>query len=345
MLNPKTVLVAVTITLVIPVCSYAGIVAGRALADQRDAGVKVTAGMVVNLEGTVQETTRLFYDVTGRQESQLGREDYDLDDFGLDGGYGTFGLSMDKAWKFFTLQCDLLYLSMDTEATAIRNYYIGVDSVTYGGQEYEYMQIPDGRHFSAEFTGGLLDITGHLTPFSLQAGDAFSFTPWVSLGLFVLAGTYEIDAGPATGLVQYQNPPETFVIGGSTDGPVGGGLPEIGLGGEVRLGRQDGFNVVLQGNYAICSYDGSTSWITSAEHRDKDIDLEHADIKLTCSLEFPLQNGRALSAGVQLRMVETEATITSMRGTSQQIIDRRERFDKEVDFRMTSATGMLGLRF
>lgn len=325
--------------------AFAGIRAGRDLPAERDAGLRITAGAIVSIRGSVEETSRLFYTVTGQQASQLTREDYDIEDFGMDGGYATLGLSTETAWKFFTLQSDFMLLDMDTESTAIRNYYIGVDSVSFGGVDYDYMQIPAGRPFTANLTGAILEMRGLITPFTFHSADSFRATPWLSLGLFVMGGSYEINAGTATGLIQYQNPPETFVVGGTADGSVGAGLPEIGVGGELRFGRDDAAHLVIQGNFAVCRYNGSTDWLTSASHREKDIDLNHMNIKAAASLEIPFESGRALSAGIHLQLIDTEATVTSQGGTVQEIIAARERFDKEVDFRMLSAGGSLGLRF
>jgi len=323
----------------------AELVAGRVLPPERDARAWVAGGSIVSIEGTVRETSRLYYEVTGQQENQLLREDYDLGDFGMDSGYPTFGMATETAWKYFTLQCDFLLLDLDTESTAVRNYYIGVGSVEFGGQDYEYMKIAEGQPFSAEFTGAKLDLCGLITPFTFRAADNFCATPWLSVGMFLAAGSYELDAGPATGLVQYQNPSETFVVGGRADGFVGAGLPEIGLGGELRFGSEGAPNLVVQANYAVCRYNGGTGWLTTASHREKDVDLDHTNIKAICAVEIPMRNGRTVSIGVQLQAIDTEAKITSQGGTTEEIIAQRERFDKDVDFRMVIVTGAIGLRF
>lgn len=323
----------------------AGFRAGRVRPPERNAAVRIHAGSIINVEGSVEETSRLFYTVVGREADQATREDYDIEDFGMDGGYATLGFSTESIWSYFTLETDLLLLDMDTSSTAIRNYYIGVDSVRFAGNDYEYMQIPEGRPFTAELTGVIADLRGLITPFTLEVNDHFAATPWISVGLFFLAGTYEIDAGTPSGLIQYQNPPETFVVGGTGDGTFGGGLPEIGAGGELRFGAIENVHLLVHANVAICTYSGSTDWITTSDHREKDIDLDHLNIKAGASLEIPLESGRALTVGAQLHMIDTEATITTQGGTVEEIIAARERFDKEVDFEMLIATGSIGWRF
>ena len=39
------------------------------------------------------------------------------------------------------------FFQPDVSTVAIRNYYIGVDSISFEGVEYEYMRIPEGQPF------------------------------------------------------------------------------------------------------------------------------------------------------------------------------------------------------
>jgi len=326
--------------------AHAEFAAGRALPPERDAHVAVVAGAIATVDGSVKETSRALYEVTGRSSLQGRREDYDLGDFGMDGGYPTFGLQVERAWKYWTLDYRLMYLAMDTAAVARRDYYIGVDGVSFRGREYEYMQIPAGRAFTADFTGLMLDVRGLITPCSWHTRDGgLVVTPWISLGGFLAGGTYEIDAGPASGLVTYQNPPETFVVGGAADGLVGAGLPELGLGGELRLGRAGERHLVVRGDYAICRYNGDTDLITTADHRNKEIDFDHVNVRLSGGLEWPLSGGSAISTGVQFQYIRTEAEIVSDADTPAAIRAARERFDKDVAFEMTILAAYLGYRF
>ena len=65
-------------------------------------------------------------------------ESYDLKDFGVDGSYPTFGLHYDGQWKYFGFRWDLLYLSLDADAKARRDYYLGLgDEISYGGHDYD----------------------------------------------------------------------------------------------------------------------------------------------------------------------------------------------------------------
>jgi len=62
-------------------------------------------------------------------------------------------------------------------------------------------------------------------------------------------------------------------------------------------------------------------------------------------VEIPMKAGKNFTAGLQYQAVESDASITSKPGTTQEIIARRERFDKDVGFKMVSLTGMLGFTF
>jgi hypothetical protein len=322
----------------------AEIVGGRVLPPARDAGLSVGVGAIVDMAGEVRETTRPLYTATGREYLQERREDYDLEDFGMDGGYATFALAGENAGKYVTLGFRLTYLGLDTETTALRDYYIGVSSVSFAGRDYEYMQIPEGTPFTADFTGGMLELHGLVTPLTFQGGGLL-LTPWLGLGLLVVGGQYKIDAGPATGTVQYLNPPETYVVGGEADGFVVGGLPELNLGGELRLGASDALNLVVRLNYGFCSFEADAGMFSSADHHDKDLTLDHANLRAMCGIEWPLEGGRAVSLGVTYQSIKTEAETRSSATSTEEIIANRERFDKDIDFDMTLVTGVLGYRF
>ncbi len=155
----------------------------------------------------------------------------------------------------------------------------------------------------------------------------------------------EIDAGAPSGVIQYMNPQEDFVVGGQADGVVGLGLPELGLGGQLRIGSPGAVNLVLQGRYAILQYDGDMSYFTSSRHREKNVDIDHFNARVSCALEFPLASGSCITLAAQYQLIESEAAVTSKDATTEEIIARRERFDKDVDFTMGVGTAMLGMTF
>jgi hypothetical protein len=318
---------------------------GRDLEDGRDFSLRLTGGQIVSIEAFVKETTRKLYDVTGSTWKQADAEDYSLSDFDMDSSLGALGVSMEKAGRYFSFQLDAALMNPETDTVARRNYYIEVSDVTYQGQEYDQMKIPEGTPFSAEALGFLVEARMLFSPVTLRPVRMVRFTPWFELGLFGFIADYDINAGPAQGLVQYQNPPEYFVIGGHASGYGGLGLPQIGLGGELRLGDEDTVNVVLQANYGFLEYDGSTRFLTVNRHREKNVDLEHTNLRLRALLEFPFKDARCFTFGFQYQSIESDAFISSTATDPEEILARQERFDKEVAFSLEAFQVMAGYTF
>ncbi|OGV62135.1 MAG: hypothetical protein A2498_07935 [Lentisphaerae bacterium RIFOXYC12_FULL_60_16] len=321
-------------------------VGGRAKSDNRDFSLRAAFGQLREIQIGVKETTRRLYDVTDSSWKQETAEDYDLNDFGMSGGYNLTGASLEKIGRYFTFQLDAAFMSPSANPTAQRDYYIEVgDSIEYDGQSYNQMKIPDGSEFQVEMTGGSVELHGLITPFTVKPAPAFSITPWVDLGLFSFIGDYDIDAGEPQGVVQYQNPPEDFVVGGRSSGFMGLALPEWGGGGEIRFGAPGEWNLVLQASATICQFTGSTKMLTVNEHREKNVDIDHRNLRLRVLFEVPLNDSIALTAGVHYQKIESFASITSSADSPEEVIATRERFDKEVDFRMDSLMGLVGITF
>ncbi len=316
---------------------------GRDLEDGRDFSLRGSVGQISDFNAMVQETTRSLYDVTGSYWKQDDAENYDLNDFDIDDKHGTVGLSLEKAWRFFTFQFDTSILKMESSTVARRNYYIGVgSSIEYEGKSYERMQIPKDTPFDFDIVGGTIDAKLMLTPFTLRFGPGFRVTPMVGIGLFGFAGQYDIDAGPVQGVKTYQDPPKEFAIGGQADGILGLGMPEYGGGVEIRMGTPDSANLVIQGHYVTLEYDGSTSFLTSSAHREKNADIDHTNIRGRVYIEVPLKNSRSIMLGVQYQQVESEAFISSTATDPEEILEKQERFDKEVEFGLTAMQALIG---
>ncbi len=320
---------------------------GRVLEDSRDFNLRLTVGQISDFTAMVEETTRRVYEVTGEDWKQDTAEGYDLSDFNIGESHQTFGLSMDKGWTYFTFQLDASYLSIQSTTEAQRDYYIGVGGeVEYGGRSYDQMKIPRGQEFSFDVDGATVEMRLLVTPFTICLGEVARLTPFLDLSIFGFGGRYDIDAGDPTGVATYQNPPELFVVGGQSDGMLGMGLPQYGGGAELRLGAADRMNLVLQGHYTILAYDGSSSLLTSSEHREKNADIDHRNIKLRAFLEFPVrQNSMMLTVGLQYQKIESEGLISSTETDPDIILAKRERFDKQVEFGMQTVSAMVGLAF
>lgn len=341
------VMVIVGLCLAVNQASAGFVAAGRDIPDEsRDKRFSIMLGTVRNIDGMVEETTRKLYDVTGDYWKQDTAESYSLNDFGMDDSYASIGFEFENNGRYFTFMMDAAFMNLSSDTVARRNYYIGVgDAVEFDGAEYTNMKIPEGTPFSMDIIGCQSDLRCLFTPFTLKPAEAVRFSPWLNLSLMLFLGQYDIDAGPATGTVIYMNPPEPFVVGGSSSGLLGLGLPEIGGGGEIRIGKIDGFELVLQGNYAVCNIEGSTKFLTSSRHREKDADIDHENIMGRLMLEFPVGEGRAFTLGVEYQRIDSEAMITSSATDPDEILANRERFDKYIRFHMESAMVLAGFTF
>jgi hypothetical protein len=301
-------------------------VGGRTIPDARDAGLQLRAGQITSIKASVSDV--------GVRSGQI-REDFSLNDLGVDGSYATFGLTADKAWRFVTLMVDAIYLGIDADQVAQRSYAIGLDGIDLGG-DYDYLQVDANTSIHVEFTGARIEVDGLITPFSITAGEDFSFSPWISLGAYALAGAYDLDNGEVRGTVQVGGFSQSFAsAGGTASGPAGFVLPEIGLGGELRFGNPDAFNLVINGNVAVLPWTPSTSMFLELGDNISDLEMDHTNVKVNGYLEFPREGGRAWTLGVQFQQVDTSASALLDNGA----------YVKDIDIKMTSVTGSLGLRF
>lgn len=323
----------------------AGMEWGGILSTGRTQNLRFQAGAILEFEGVVSETTRRLYDVTGATESQALAERYDTSDFDLDGPFGAAGLSLDMAWKFIRLQVDSMFLAPSVSTTARRDYYLTLnDDISFNGRTYDHLMIPEGARFSADLAGNVTELVLSFVPMGFRLGESVVVNPSLDAGVLLFGGRYEIDAGVSTGVTQYQNPPEDFVVGGQASGLIGMGAPEWGPGVEVRIGKPGGVNWDFQVQYLFFSYDGSTAFFTTADHRDKDLEFDHRNLRLRGQVEIPMRD-MAWSLGLQVQLAETEGTISSSARDPEEILARRERFDKEFTFKVQAIYATAGLSF
>ncbi len=336
----------VAIVLVTGSASAEAFRAGRTLEDARDFRLLITAGQITDFQVMVQETTRRVYEVTGEDWKQDTAEGYDLNDFNVDDAHATFGVALEKGWKYVTLQIDASYLSISSSVKAQRDYYLGIgNEIRFNGQAYDHLMIPEGTEFAFDVDGVTLDMRLLITPFTFHPLDGLQVTPFLDIGVFGYAGMYDIDAGTPSGVKTYQNPPEDFAIGGQADGVLGMGMPQYGGGAEIRIGKPGRPNLVVQASYTLLTYDGSTALLTSSAEREKNAEIDHRNLRLRSYLEFPFKSGRCWLVGIEYQQVESEGSITAAAQTDEEVLASRERFDKEVEFGMNSLKAMVGLTF
>lgn len=305
---------------------------------------RAEAGGLLDLSGTVKETFRAYYAATGRHGDQATAETYDLDDFGVDAPYPAYGVHFDNQWRWLAFRMDFTFLSLSTEATASRDYYIGLfDDIRYRGRGYDHLMIPKGTELTTDFTGGYLDLVLSLTPFTVGAEGVFELTPIIDLGIAGVAGQFDLDAGNARGTTRYQDPPVEFVVGGKPSGLVGIAAPLVGGGLELCVGRPEGVRWTTRGTVDVFAYDGSSKPFSDA--REKDLDISFLLAGAETGLEIPLSGSTDLTLGVRYQMMHLDGDIKSHERETARIIAAHERFDKEVDFDVSMLLFFIGVRF
>ena len=320
--------------------------AGRTVPDNRNAKWTFSLGALSDPKGTVKETFRAYYKATGQDSKQALAESYDLKDFGVDGSYPTFGLHYDGQWKYFGFRWDLLYLSLDADAKARRDYYLGLgDEISYGGRDYDHLMIPAGSPFSIEFDGVWTTLEGAFTPFTLDFAETVRLSPEIDFGLVLVGGEYKVDAGRPRGMTVYQNPPVDFVVGGSSSSLIGAGAPKIGAGLELRVGPDDWIQWVTRAGAGFFSFSGSTKPFTSSSHREKDLDLDYFSLSLDTSLVLPMDDATCFTVGLRVEYLDLDAEIKSKDRDAAAVIAARERFDKSADLEAVSAMVYAGVTF
>jgi hypothetical protein len=322
---------------------------GRYLENKNDGGVNFVIGRVLTVDGSVKETTRPYFDVTGQPEKQKG-EDYSLEELGFDGGYPTYGLELEGMWRFVTLQFRANYLRADADNTADRNFYVGVSEVSFEGKDYEYMYIPKGTDYSVDLEGGVLAFRALITPVTLAPKDyMIEVVPFVYVGLFSFFGQYDIDAGEPQGVISYETPSHEYVVGGQGSGQSFIAVPEIGIGSELRIGLNEVHGrevaLVFQGYYSVLQYDGTTDNLGIGSSEDKDLDLDYSSYEGRVFLEFPISQKVDGLLGVSYMRTDAQADVKAKDRPVEEIIELREKFDKKIDFEMEQFTVLAGLRF
>lgn len=317
---------------------------GRDLEDRNTFSIGLTLGQVFGLDGEVQETTRPI-ETIGAPTSGAPPEDYSWKELGFDDSFFVGGLTLEKMWRFVTLQSHALYGQHSVSGTADRNFYIGVGTVRHGGQSYDYMVIPENEQFSGDIDAYAFDARMLITPLSFGSSRSIQFTPWVHLGVFGFIADYEINAGPSQKVIQYENPPRDYVVGGRGTGRTGLLVPELGFGGELSLAFNDRVRLSLQGHAAFLKYKGSNRDFGVSSRNEKAVEVDYRNIGARVLLEMAMNNRVDLILGVEFQYWTGDADVRAKDKPEEEMRALREKFDKEVHFEMSSVLGILGLRF
>ncbi|MCP5487679.1 MAG: hypothetical protein H7A43_03435 [Verrucomicrobia bacterium] len=326
--------------------TVAGMKEGRALDGDKTFSIRLLAGQLDGVSGTVEETKRAGTDAITDEGRFL--ETYSFEELGFDESYATYGIELEKNWSFFTLHLDLKHADISGESTARRIYAIGVEQVLFNGSDYEYMLIPEGTTFQSDMETLALDLKLKWTPFHFVSEERWiSFSPWILVGLYAVGADFSVDAGPPQGVTTYETDPYPYVIGGRGEGQVGALLPEIGVGGEFRFGlwemNGDRAELALQIEYAFMDVAANTGDFGINSRNEKNIDTAFHNLDLRAQFELPLNENLDLLFGAGLKRIEVDATIEADRTPPDQ--RTTEKYDKTAELQMDYIYLFGGLKF
>lgn len=329
--------------LLLPAAASAA-VAGRAIEGDFKSRLTFNLGDRSPIEGGVQETERPLNDI--REEiTPEEAESFTFDELGLEESETTYGLTFEHQWKWVTLFVNGTYMEASANGRAPRDLFIGVKDARFGGVEYNYQRIPKDTAYASDIDLFTANFRTAITPVTLNPGGSVEFVPWIVIGLYTLAGQFDIDAGPALGVQQYEDPPRLYVVGGTSEGEAAAFAPEIGAGGELlfRVGEQA--RVTLQASYVFAELSGSTSDLGVNSRNEKDIDLDYEALEARLYWEIPMNERLKLLVGGEYRRVEVDALAEAKDQTPEEILVRREKFNKNVDLAIETVTFNVGLRW
>lgn len=326
------------------------IAGGRPVNPKKDFTISGSVGQITEIKGSVDETTRRVYDLLDLPEKQLDAESYDLNELGLTESEIIYGVNLEKQWRYITLRGDFAYLSAEANGVAKRDYFIGVDDIKFNGRSYEYMKLEDGESYKASLDGAMIALRTQITPFTIAPENIVSFTPWIHLGLQVIAGTFEVESeSPASRIQVYENPPREYVVGGKGEGDASVFAPELGAGGELRiyLGQTENgpVELALQGTYAIFEYSGSSDSLGISSRNDKDLDVDYDMLELRAEFNYPLSTEVDLLLGAAYKLITADASSKAKIVSREEALTTREKFDKDINLELTMISAYAGFRF
>lgn len=325
------------------------IMGGRPVDPNKDISLTLSVGEFSKIEGSVTETTRQLYDILGLPEKQLTAASYDLNDLGLTKSEPMYGIGLEKMWRYVTLRGNFSYMEANATGVAKRDYWIGVDDISYNGKSYDHMKIEEGDEYKASLDGAVINLRAQITPFTIAPENILSFTPFLHLGFLGIIGTFEAESGEARGIQRYQNPPYDFVVGGKGEGDFGVFAPELGAGGEFRLylgqTKNGPVELALQGTYAIFQYNGSSGALGISSRNDKDLDVDYDMIEVRAIFNYPINSEIDFLLGAEYRLITADASSKAKYDSYEDAITSREKFDKEIHLEMTMVSAFAGLRF
>jgi hypothetical protein len=296
------------------------------------------------IEGGVQETERPLDEHRDTTNVQ-GPESFTFDELGLSESETTFGLSFEHQWKWVTFFLNATYMEASANGIAPRDLFIGVKDVRFDGVDFNYQRVPAGTAYTSDIDLLTADFRLAITPVTFAPGGPVEFVPWIVLGLYTLGGQFDVDAGPALGVEEYENPPRLYVVGGSSEGEAAALAPEIGVGGELLFRVGERARLTLQGSYVFVDVAASTSDLGVSSRNEKDIDLDFEGYDFRLYYEHPLNDRLKLLIGGEYRRIVVDALAEAKDRPAEEVVEVREKFNKNVDLEIETVTFNIGLRW
>jgi hypothetical protein len=133
-------------------------------------------------------------------------------------------------------------------------------------------------------------------------------------------------------------PSRVYAEQGQADGKEEAGIPEYGIGGEVRLLLGDGgAEVVGEFTYKLLDFQGAIDSLGVDDDEFKDIDFDYTALEANLYLVYPLNDGLDLLAGVYMEQVDMTAVLDADRDLGE--------FERDVDVSYSLIGFRAGLRF
>ena len=121
--------------------------------------------------------------------------------------------------------------------------------------------------------------------------------------------------------------------------------PEVGIGGELKFRTGERSRLVFQSNYSIFQFSGSTGDLGVSARNEKDIELDYSAIDFRVSYELPMSERVNFVVGAQFRSVDVSGSVTAEARSPEDVVELREKFNKNLDFKIETLVVNLGLRF
>jgi hypothetical protein len=306
---------------------------GRAGPDHFNFEVYLGYGGMDSLKGSVKES----------KDAVLlpGGISVDLQDLGVDEDITTWfaGAKAYNRWVQFLL--DYRSSSLDTTGTADREYRLDLDTFGFGGLGLDYLLIPINTEYSIDAETQWLGVGFRFTPLTFNPAGSLRFTPWLHFGVQLISAEYDVDAGVSTDLRYVGFPERTYAVRGQASGKEEAGIPEYGLGGEVRWlfnpSQEFGPELVAQATWKMLDFQGALSSIGVDKDQFRDIDFEYTALEMNLYILLPLSESLDLIAGLYIEQVDVTATLAAK--------DVFGEYDRDVELSYTLYGVRAGFRF